>query len=99
MSAEEPTNAEIMTVLLRQTEVLQIHAERFDAIDRRFDSVDRRFDSVDRRFDSLDRKVDQIGKDVVALKVNQAFTERRMDDLHEWATRHEADPNAHGRAA
>jgi hypothetical protein len=92
MSAEAPTNAEIMAVLVGQN-------DRFDALDQRFDVVDQRLDGIDQRLGRVEAKLEQVSTDVIAIKVNQGYIEQHIDDLQKWARRHEADPNAHQRAA
>ena len=99
MSAEAPTNAEIMAVLVG-------HNDRFDALDQRFDRlegqvtlIDGKVDRVEARLDRVEVKLEQVSSDVLAIKVNQGYIEHHIDDLQKWARRHEADPNAHGRAA
>lgn len=106
MSAEAPTNAEIMAVLVGHNDRFDAIDQQFDRVDQRFDRVDqrfelveKRFELVDKRFDRLEGKIDQVSSDVIAIKVNQGYIEQHIDDLQKWARRHEADPNAHQRAA
>ena len=93
MSAAEPTNAEIMTVLLRQTEVIAAQGVVLQSHSARFDAIDKRFDTLETKVDTLTVKVDQIAEDVVGIKVNQALIEQHIDDFQTWARRHEANHN------
>jgi peptidoglycan hydrolase CwlO-like protein len=127
MSAEEPTNAEMMTVLLQQADttagivaVLENHTKRFDAVEAKVDAVQARVDAVQAKVDAVEAKVDTVqarvdaveakvdrveakvdvmSEDVVGIKVNQALIEHHIDDVYKWVRRHEANPNAHDRAA
>jgi predicted nuclease with TOPRIM domain len=90
MSADEPTNGQIMAVLLRQTdalaavaEVQRLHSEKFDAIDRRFDAVDLRFDILEGRFDHLEGRVDQLEVRFDRLEVKVDHLEVKVDRLGE----------------
>jgi chromosome segregation ATPase len=43
-------------------DILQIHSERFDQIDKRFDQVDHRFEEVDKRFDGMDKRFEEVDR-------------------------------------
>lgn len=51
------------------------------------------------RFDRLDAGQAQLRADVAAVKVDTAYTEAHIGDLHEAVRRHIGNPNAHGQEA
>lgn len=54
---------------------------------------------MDRGFAAVRHDIAQVRADVMAVKVDTAGLDIHVGDLHTWAERHHADPDAHGRAA
>jgi septal ring factor EnvC (AmiA/AmiB activator) len=80
-------------VLLAAIQALGARLEHgLDQVHAQFEQV--RADIADVRGD-----VAQVRADLAGVKTDTAYIERHVDDFQVWARRHEADPNAHRRAA
>jgi hypothetical protein len=64
-----------------------------------FTALTAKVDELNERVEHVEGMLDQVGEDVVAVKVNQGFTDRHIADFQTWARRHQGNPNAHGTAA
>jgi len=93
---DEPRSEPTLAQVLAAVEALAAQAGR---IDGKLDALNTAVGEMNERVEHVEAMLDQVGEDVVAVKVNQGFTDRHIADFQTWARRHQGNPNAHGTAA
>ena len=83
MPTIEPTNSELMNILVRIEQKVNSHDLKFGEIDKRFDVMDQKFNIIDQKFEGIDQRVEGIDQNFKSINKSFKSIDQKFEEMEQ----------------